>query len=415
MSRAIIVGGGVIGLLTAYELHRRGTEVTVLDRGDFGMAASSGNAGWVTPSLAGPVPAPGLVLTSLKWMLDRNSPLYIKPSAVPRLAPWLFQFWRHCNERDYQAGLHATARFSLPTMGLLDDLVKNGVEFEMHETGLLFGVLNLPYMDHILEDLEVMEQYGYSSPVILRGKDLRDFEPGLTGVVKAGVWVKEERHVRPETLTSGLVAWLTERGVELKSGVEVTGFRRRGREVTGVETRLGTLEADQVLIAAGAWSGRIARMAGVPLPMTAGKGYNITVQNPALKLEHAMYFSEVRIAVSPFESALRVSGTMELSGINTILDERRVEAIRRGANRCLGDWERGTSETTWTGMRPMTPDGLPVIGRAPGYENLFLATGHAMLGVTLAPVTAVATADLMCCGSTEFDLAAFDPARFARS
>src|SRR5690606_12347931 len=202
---------------------------------------------------------------------------------------------------------------------------------------------------------------------------------------------------------------------EMRSGVEVTGFRRRGRQVTAVETRIGTFEADQVLIATGAWLGKTAKLAGVRIPMTAGKGYNATVTNPELKLQHPLYLVDVRVAVSPFENALRISGTMELSGINTNLDPRRVDAIRRGANRYISGWDKGTSQTTWVGMRPMVPDGLPVIGRAPGYENLFIAGGHAMVGISLGPSTGAVVADLMTTGQCETDLSPFDPARFERS
>ncbi len=414
MSTTVVVGGGAVGLLSAYELHRRGVEVTVIDKGDFGRGASEGNAGWITPSLSDPVPAPGLLGTSLKWMLSRDSPLYVRPSSVPGIAPWLYRFWRHCNSEDFHRGMAATARLSMPTMQLYDALVENGVEFEMHQTGLLLAAMNRDYLDHLAEGLELMRQFGYQKPVEISGSELHDFEPALTDVVVAGLWVREERHVRPETLTAGLVKWLSDRGVTLLSGVEVTGIRRNGRIVTHVDTVDGPLEADSVLIAAGAWSGQVAQLAGVNLPMEAGKGYNVTVKNPTLKMQHATYFSEVRVACSPFDNALRVSGTMELSGVNTTFDPRRLDAIRRGADRCLGDWSRGSGETSWVGMRPMLPDGLPAIGRAPGYNNLFMATGHAMLGITLGPATGAAIAGLMTSEADVPDLTAFDPGRFAR-
>lgn len=414
MAKTIIVGGGVIGLASAFELHRRGSEVTVLDMGDFGAACSSGNAGWITPSLSAPVPAPGLVLDSMKWMLSRDSPLYIKPAAVPQLAPWLFRFWRHCNPRDYQAGFEATVRLGQNIMQQYDSLVDAGVEFEMHQTGLLYAFMDLEYMKRASDELMQMQQFGYQLPVIMHALELHDFEPSLTDRVMGGVWVREERHVRPETLTAGLVGWLAAAGVDLRSHVEVTGLRRQGDSIRAVETAAGTLEADEVLIAAGAWSGELAAMAGVGLPMQAGKGYNITVQQPEIEVRHSIYFSEARIACTPFNDALRLAGTMEMSGINTELDTRRVDAIRRGADRVLKNWRRGAGETTWAGMRPMTPDGLPVIGRAPGYDNLFFATGHAMMGVSLAPATAAVIADVMRGDTPDMDLAPFDPARFAR-
>ncbi len=412
MSKTVIIGGGAIGLLTAYELHRRGVEVTVIDKADFGRGCSEGNAGWVTPSLSDPVPAPGLLATSLKWMIKRDSPLYVRPSSIPTMAPWLYRFWRNCNEASFNQGMRATARFARPTMKLYDALVENGVEFEMHETGLLFGAMDPEYLEHLADLLDMMLEFDYQPPVELSGRELQEFEPALSDVVTAGLWVREERHVRPETLSAGLVQWLDERGVDLRPGVEVNGLRKGNGGITHVETFEGAIEADSVLIAAGAWSGQVARLAGVDLPMQAGKGYNITVRNPELTLQHATYFSEVRVACSPFNGALRVSGTMELSGVNTTFDPRRLEAIRKGADTCIPHWERGSGETTWVGMRPMLPDGLPAIGRAPGFDNLFLATGHAMLGITLGPVTASAIATLMTTGNNEAELIAFSPARF---
>lgn len=412
MGRTVVIGAGVIGLLCAVELRRRGDEVVVVDRGAPGAACSAGNAGWIVPSLSGPVPAPGVVGASLRWMLRPDSPLYIRPAAVPSLAPWLLDFWRHCTPAAYHAGLAATAALNRPTMARYDALAAAGVDFEMHRDGILYVCLRPETVEHVREELAAVRDHGYADPVVLGPDDIRDVEPGLTGPVQTALWVREERHVRPETLTAGLARWLSGHGAEPRSGVEVVGLSRRGREVAAVETADGSLAADHVLIAAGAWSGAVAALAGVRLPMQAGKGYNVTVDGPALALRHPMYLMESHIAVSPFAGALRMSGTMELSGINLRLDSRRVAAIRHGADRYLPGWERGAAETTWVGMRPLTPDGLPVIGRAPGYDNLYLATGHAMLGVTLGPATAAAIADLIHDGHTDVDLAPFDPARF---
>lgn len=414
MSKAVIVGGGVIGLLSAYELARRGVSVTLLDQGDFGAACSTGNAGWITPSLSGPVPAPGLVGTSLRWMLSRDSPLYIRPSAVPRLAPWLFEFWRHCNPRDYEAGLHATAELGRHTFELFDKLSEH-MDFEMHKAGMLFVCLKQESVKHIVDDVEAMRDYGYDSPTILSPKELREFEPGISGPLEAAVWVKEDRHIRPESLMRGAVAWLQANGVELRPGVEVTGFRRRGRQITAVETRVGSFEADQVLIAAGAWTGRVAAKAGVRIPMTAGKGYNVTVQNSKVSLQHPLYLVDVRVAVSPYNGALRIAGTMELSGLNTILDTPRVDALRRGANRYISGWDQGTAQTSWVGMRPMMPDGLLALGSVPQYDNLFVASGHAMMGISLGPSTAVTIAEYMTTGKSPVDLTPFNPVRFDQS
>jgi D-amino-acid dehydrogenase len=414
MGRTIIIGGGVIGLACAYELVRRGQRVTVVEMGTPGAACSSGNTGWIVPSFSAPIPAPGVVGTSLRWMLSRDSPVYIKPRADIEFLSWLWDFWRHCNVRDYRAGLAAVAGLNARTMALFDALAADGVEFEMHRAGVLFVFLDRGAMGHILSELDRTRVFGFGHSRALSGDDVHDLEPALSRGVVGGILLEQERHVRPETLTAGLVGRLRGLGVEIRTGVAVTGLARRGAALTGVETTGGVLQAETFLIAAGAWSGSLARWAGLRLPLEAGKGYSITIARPAAQLRYPVYLEEARIACSNFTGALRLAGTMELSGVNSNVDSRRLAAMRRAADRYLGDWQRGDGQVEWMGMRPVTPDGLPVMGRMPGWDNLYIATGHAMLGVTLAPATGVAIAELICTGRSSVDLAAFDPARFHR-
>lgn len=409
-----MIGAGVIGLACAYELQRRGERVTILDRGEPGAGCSSGNAGWIVPSLSGPVPAPGLLGTSLRWLLSPNSPLYIKPRADAQFLGWLWDFRRHCTARAHRAGLEAVAALNARTMELYDALEKDGVQIEMHRQGVLFAFLGRAAREHIGRDLEQMRAFGYPAPVHLSAQEVREVEPMLAPSVIGGILVDGERHVRPETLTAGLLRRLREAGAEVRSGIEVSGLRRRGRAVAAVETAEGALEANRVVIAAGVWSGVLVRRVGYRLPIQAGKGYSITLTNPSASVRRPLYLDEARIAVSNFDGALRLGGTMELSGLDPGLDMQRIEAIRRGADRYLVRWGRAEREVAWAGMRPLTPDGLPVIGSVPGVDGLYIATGHGMLGVTLAPATAVALAELVTTGRSSTSLSAFDPGRFAR-
>jgi D-amino-acid dehydrogenase len=414
MSRTIVIGAGVIGLACAYELQRRGERVTILDRGEPGAGCSSGNSGWIVPALSGPVPAPGLLGTSLRWLLKADSPLYIRPRADLQFLGWLWDFRRHCTAPAHRAGLEAVAALNARTMELYDALEKDGVQIEMHRQGVLFAFLGRPALEHIARDLEQMRAFGYAEPVRLTAREVREVEPLIGPSVIGGILAEGERHVRPETLTAGLLRRLREGGADVRSGVEVSGLRRRGRAVTAVETVEGVLEADRVVIAAGAWSGVLASGVGYRLPIQAGKGYSITLTHPEASVRRPLYLDEARIAVSNFDGALRLGGTMELSGLDPALDMRRIEAVRRGADRYLLGWGRGEREVAWAGMRPLTPDGLPVIGSVPGVEGLYIATGHGMLGVTLAPATAFALAELVTTGRSSVSLSAFDPGRFAR-
>lgn len=412
METTVVIGGGVIGLLSAYELRRRGRSVVVLDKGEFGRGASKGNAGWITPSLSAPVPAPGLVSESIRWMLRPDSPLYISPRAVPGMLGWLMSFWRHCNERAYRRGMAALAQFNRTTLADFDALRQAGLEFEMHTTGLLYVFLSEQTMERWLRDAEGWMEAGASKPVSMTPSETVDFEPSLRPDVAGSAFVPSERHVRPESLLCSVQEWLSANGVELRAHCPAVDFVIESGRIVAVRTAHEVIPAEQVLLATGAEAAYLARRAGFRLPMQAGKGYSLTIQEPRLKPKRSMYLVEGRVALTPFRDGLRVAGTMELSGVNTNLDERRIAGIKKSADRYLRDWQGGGDTEAWVGMRPMLPDGLPAIGRAPGIDNLFVATGHAMLGITLGPTTARAIADLMTQGDSEYDLTPFDPGRF---
>jgi len=404
------VGGGVVGLTCAYELRRDGFEVTVLDRSEPGRGCSWGNVGWIVPSFARPLPAPGVVRAALRWMFDRAGPLYVRPRADLALARWFWEFRRHCNERDHQAGVRALAPLAALSLAGLDRMHGEGIPFEMHGAGVLFLFLRLTTRDEVWRDLQLMTPRA-GGPRALERDEVRAMEPRVHPDVVAGIFVAGERHLRPESFMAGLLARLQAMGVEVRSG-EVTGVRRRGGHAAAMVTMTGEVSGDLFLLAAGAWSGRLARSMGVHLPIQAGKGYSISIERPVWQPGHALYLEEARVAWSPFEGSLRIGGTMEFSGLNHAPDRRRLEAIRVAAARYLREWPAGTGEREWAGLRPLTPDGLPVLGRLPGYDNAFAATGHGMLGMTLASSSAVVMSQLMRNGSCEIDLTPFRPDRF---
>ena len=414
--QVVIVGGGVIGLCTAWALVKRGCEVTVLDAGAPGGGASAGNAGWVVPSMSGPVPGPGVVATSLKWMLHADSPLYIKPRPDPALARWLLAFWRRSNARDYRAGLDATMALNAPTMALFDELRADGVAFEMHAAGLLCPYLDERALAHDLRDIEPLASFGYPTPPLLASDAIRELEPALTDDVIGGFFLPQERHLRPDSLCAGLVDWLAAHGATIHANTPATGFERTGPRATAVVTPRGKIEAEAILLATGAWLGRTARLAGLKLPIQAGKGYHLDYAPPPRPIQRPLSLHEARVAVTPLDGFVRLAGTMEFSGLNRRIYPARIAAIARAGRRYLRDWPTETTvAATWTGMRPMTPDGLPVIGLAPGFANLALAGGHAMLGVTLAPATAEAVADLLTSGHPPDVLQPFSPLRWRRA
>ncbi|MBL8983635.1 MAG: FAD-dependent oxidoreductase, partial [Gemmatimonadetes bacterium] len=225
MKRTVVVGGGAIGLACAYALARRGRQVTVLDKGAPGDACTKGNAGWIVPSLSAPIPAPGMTWTSLRWMLSSESPLYIAPAAAPRLARWLWRFWRHCNARDFVAGLHAVATLNRGTLAAFDALAREGIEVELHRDGLLCVFGQPTSMEAFRAEFDVLREYGYAVPDAMSGDDVRALEPALSDQVTCGCMIPAEYHVRPESLASGYAAKLASMGVEIRAGVTVLGGR----------------------------------------------------------------------------------------------------------------------------------------------------------------------------------------------
>ena len=421
MNPVLVVGGGVIGLCTAFALQQRGVPVTVLDAGPAELAASHVNAGWIVPTLAEPVPAPGLIGTSLKWMLRSDSPLYIKPRLDPAFLRWTLRFWRHCNARDYRAGTEATAAFGARALALYDAMRAAGVQYEEHRDGLLFAFRTREVMERDYAALEPVRRFGFEISSLMDGDELRSLEPSLSDVVVGGYWMPQERSIRPDTLVRGLIEFLKARGVEIRQDTPVNSIEMSGRRATAVIVGGERIAAETVVAAAGAWTPRVLKDLPVNVPIEAGKGYSIDLTPPPTlpaPVRRPLYLHETRVAITPLDGMIRLAGTMELSGLNHVVRPERVAAIARSAGWAIEGWPRETPTSgpgvrVWHGHRPMTPDGLPVIGRLPGYQNLIVASGHAMLGVTLATATGEAVAELITTGRAPDVIAPFDPARFA--
>ena len=409
-----VVGGGVVGLATAWYLKRMGADPFIAESRTAGSGCSLGNGGWVCPSISSPVAAPGLTLRSLRWLLRPGSPLYIRPAALPALAPWLVRFRAHCTRTAFDHGLRAMASLNASTMHCFDELAGDGVAFEFARSGILMAYRSPAKAAIARSEVEAAAALGVARCTVLDRDDLYEREPLLRPGFCGGLFTSTDAHARPESLTEGLAQALRDAGVELHEGVSVRGFATTGDTVQALVTSAGPMEADAVVLAAGAETGFLARAAGTAIPLTAGKGYSVTIDGPRNQLRQPLLLGEDKIVMTPFAGALRFGGTMELSGVNRRLDPRRVRAVRRGVARWVDVPEAATGGVEWVGMRPMTPDTLPVIGRLPARSNVYVNTGHQMSGVTLAPSTGRALAQEMLEGRAEVDLTPFSPSRFSR-
>jgi D-amino-acid dehydrogenase len=414
--RVVIVGGGVIGLCCAYALRASGCEVSVIERAKCGAAASLGNAGWITPALSAPLPSPGVVREAAKWMLKGDSPLLIRPRLDPDFWRWCWRFWRSSNKDTYRRGLHATLTLNRRTLALFDEMKEQGVEFEMHDQGLVFAALSEGVAQHQAEMFNEMRDLGYQGNVEnLDGDALRALEPALSKAVTRGLFARQERYVRPETLSRGLVSHLRARDVNVLEGAEAKRLGRNTRQhAWQVTTNSSELIADKVVIAAGVWARKVLADLGLSLPLEAAKGYSLTAIGEGTRPKHALYLSEAKVGCSPYNDCVRLAGTLELAGLDSALNARRLAAVTRSASTYLHDWKPSQVTMEWAGLRPLTPDGLPVIGPVATMKGMFVATGHAMLGVTLAPATGAAISALIQGDSLPPELWPFRPERLLR-
>jgi D-amino-acid dehydrogenase len=416
--RVVVVGGGIIGLTTAYDLARAGAEVVLVDARGVGLGASAVNAGWFVPAESMPVPGPQVVAQTLKWMVRRDSPVYIRPSADPRFLSFLLGMWRHSNSRDQRAGFEAHLQLARDTARVLDEYRHDGIDFEMHRAGLLMAFAEKAGLEHHRGNLDLVRRFGLE-PQVLVGDEVRAHEPLLSDRVHGGIFFPHERHLDPRALVQGLHKRLLELGVRIVENEPATGVtltersaaRRRNRRVSALVTSTALHEGDTFVLAAGAWTGRLSAAFGHRLPVRPGKGYSIDVL--PVPLRGATNLSDAKVAVTPFTDRLRLAGTMEFAGLDENVNDLRVRAILRAPAVYLRDWEPPSGPIQpRAGMRPMTPDGLAVIGRLPGTENVFVSSGHGMLGVTLAAGSARALTELVVSGVAPPQLAPFDPARF---
>jgi D-amino-acid dehydrogenase len=413
--RVIVVGGGAVGLCVAEALVSGGAEVTVLERDVCGAGASAGNAGWITPSLAIPVPGPGVIGQSLRWLVNPSGPLWIRPSVSPEMVEWIARFVLCCAGRVYRRGLVALQAASSLAGPAFDRLAERGVEFELHDSPLLYPAFDQAELDQLLGVAAELRRVG-----LTRGLDrvsageLTELEPALGGDgLVGGVIARGDRRVRPERLTAGVHRALLAGGGEVLERCPVTSLVRDGSGWTA-RYPTGERRAEAVVLAGGVESGKLLAALGARVPLVAAKGYSRTYASDSRDgsgPRTALYLEGPKVAISAFEGAVRVSGTLELGARGLGLSRRRLEAITAAAQRALPGWRMPDGPQDWAGMRSLSPDGLPYIGPVPGLDGIHLAAGHGTLGVTLAPLTGELLAPLLLQGTRHDLLRAFDPAR----
>ncbi|MBX7105863.1 MAG: FAD-dependent oxidoreductase [Gemmataceae bacterium] len=387
--RVVVVGAGVIGVACADALAQAGWSVTLIDRGRVGGACSHGNCGYVCPSHVLPLAGPGVLLSTLKTLFQKNSPLAIRFRADPALWSWMFRFARRCNRRDMlTAGraLHALLQSSRTLYGQLFD--RGEVAAEWSPTGLLFVFRSPAEQEHYAAtDALLRSEFGVGADRF-QGDELSALEPALVPGLGGGWLYRGDGHLQPAELMANWSAAARARGVAIREKCEFHDVVVRRRRVIAVRAGDDEIPTDAVVVAAGSWTPLLHRAVGIRLPIEPGKGVSLTTSRPSVCPKYPMIFEEHRVAVTPFAGGFRIGSTMEFAGYDSTINPKRIGLLTDAAKLYLREPMGPDVREQWMGWRPMIPDGLPVIGPAPRADNLWIAAGHGMLGVSLATGTA---------------------------
>lgn len=409
----VIIGGGIVGLSSAYFLNKSGHQVTVIEKSDFTHGASFVNAGYITPSHIIPLAAPGMMSKGLKWMFNSASPFYLKPRLDPEFLKWAWYFKRASTRAKVEKAIPVIKDINILSRGLFEDLKISGNlgDFHLERKGLL-----MLYKTEKAgaEEMEVAEKAKFIGLEVepLNLEQLKILEPEIELDVAGAVHYECDGHTTPTEFMPKMVAHLKSVGVRLQTNEEVQSIAVSGKAIQNVVTDLEEYKADEVVLAAGSWTSKLAKQLDIKLPLQAGKGYRINVERPT-GIHYPAVLMEAKVAVTPMKGFTRFSGTMEFSGINQKIRKERVEAIANAAQRYYPRLEITAEEkaAAQSGLRPVTPDGLPYIGRSEKYANLSFATGHAMMGWSLGPATGLLITEIIDGKKPSMNIEAFSPDR----
>ncbi len=411
--KIIIIGGGIVGLSSAYYLQKDGHHVTVIDKSDFTSGASFVNAGYITPSHIIPLASPGKISQGIKWMFNSSSPFYMKPRWDVDFFKWSWYFHKSSTKEKVEKAIPVIKDINIMSRGLFEEMKASGDmgNFHLERKGLLMLYKTDASFDHEMEVAQKAKFLGLEVKELTK-VELTTIEPNIKIDAKGAIHYECDGHTTPTEFMPKLLQHLINAGVEIRKNEEVKDILTKNGFIIQVVTENGSYAADEIVLAAGSWTSGLSKKLNIKLPLQAGKGYRINVPRPT-GISMPSILMEANMAVTPMKGFTRFAGTMEFSGINDLIRRERVLAIANGAKKFYPELEILQEEISeaQTGMRPVSPDGLPYIGRANNIKNLTFATGHAMMGWSLGPATGKLVSEIIGTKKTSMDIDAFNPAR----
>lgn len=409
----IVVGAGHIGISCAHYLHRDGYDVTVLDRSSIGGACSQANCGFLVPSHVLPLTTPDAITTGLKSLFQPKAAFRVKPQLRAPLYRWMLEFGRRCTRRQMLATGKVLKEILDASMTEYEALFRSTeIDCEWRDEGMLFVFRGNQAMEEFSHtDAMLTDEYGLTARHI-PGDELQQFEPALLDDLAGAYYYEDDSHLRPDKFNAVWSAQLVKDGVTFKENCSVDSIETSDGAVSALITSAGRMTADRYVFAAGAWSSTFEEALECSIPVEPGKGYSVTMTQPEAMPRHPMLIPEKHIGVTPFDRSFRIASMMEFAGFDDTIPPARIQQLKDSAKPYLRTPEGAVEEDTWYGWRPMTWDSLPIIGRVPQLSNALLATGHNMLGLSLAPMTGKAIADLVAERPSDLPLEALSPARF---
>ncbi len=411
--QVVVIGGGIVGLCTAFYLHKSGCQVRVIDKSNMDKGASYVNAGYLTPSHIIPLAAPGMISKGLKYMFNSASPFYMRPRLDADFIKWAWAFKKSSTAAKVNKAMSHIKDINLLSRDLYDDLKKSDIlgKFHYERKGLLMLFQTQKEGDHEMETALAARKMGLESQ-FLDKEGIKNIEPNVNINAIGAIHYLCDGHTTPNDFMPKMIKYLKDSGVDINSNEEVIDFSISNNSISSITTKTATYNAEEVVFSCGSWTSGLSKKLGLSLLLEAGKGYRIDMSKPTGITMPALLL-EAKMAVTPMLGFTRFAGTMEFSGLNSKIRSERVNAIAAGAQRFYEGLRINTEDknNAQCGLRPVSPDGLPYIGKSRQIKNLTIATGHAMMGWSLGPATGLLVSELLLDKKPSLDVSPYLPER----